>query len=178
MNEFRHRESSSLLDNERIQTSRVVVIAWQWTNSDIESRRHCLTINEFKHRKSSSLLTLLQILEYVFVQSSHESNSKIRALSILLSRRFKKIYVRWSRSRHVIMCFLDLLQLLNYNNTMKNWLFTTIRNYRYCWLIIFQLYISCLTMICQFFIYENQQDRRLLANFFWLYCYVNAIVKS
>ena len=34
------------------------------------------------------------------------------------SWRFKKIYVRWSRSRHVIMCFLNLLQLLNYDNTM------------------------------------------------------------
>ena len=56
----------------------------QWTNSNIESRRHCLTMNEFRHRESSSLLTLLQILEYVSVQSSHESDSRIRALSILL----------------------------------------------------------------------------------------------
>ena len=29
MNEFRHRESSSLFDNERIQISKIVVIAWQ-----------------------------------------------------------------------------------------------------------------------------------------------------
>ena len=41
-------------------------------------------MNEFRHRKSSSLLTLFQILEYVSAQSSHESNSRIRALSILL----------------------------------------------------------------------------------------------
>ena len=41
-------------------------------------------MNEFKHRESSSLLILLQILEYAFAQSLHESDSRIRALSILL----------------------------------------------------------------------------------------------
>ena len=46
----------------------IVVIAWQWTNSDIENRRHCLH----------------QIREYAFAQSSHESDSRIRALSVLL----------------------------------------------------------------------------------------------
>ena len=30
---------------------------WQWTSSDIESRRHCLTMDGFRHRESSSLLT-------------------------------------------------------------------------------------------------------------------------
>ena len=40
----------------------------QWTGSDIESRRHCLTMDGFRHRESSSLLTLLQVLGYAPAQ--------------------------------------------------------------------------------------------------------------
>ena len=55
-------------DNGRVQTLRVVVIAWQWTGSDIESRRHCLH----------------QVRGYVPAQSSYGSDSRIRALPVLL----------------------------------------------------------------------------------------------
>ena len=104
----------------------IVVIVWQWTNSNIESRRHCLTMNEFKHRESSSLLTLFQIFEYVSAQSSHESNSRIRALSILLyssmitfdahsksSRKsfeelFSSFFLTWSSFEHELFAFRSL----------------------------------------------------------------------
>ena len=63
----------------------------QWTSSNIENRRHCffqISMIESARRKCQwfyrVIVYLHQIREYVFAQSSHGSDSRIRALSILL----------------------------------------------------------------------------------------------
>ena len=58
--------------NERIQTSKIVVIVWQWTNSNIESRRHCLTTKLSFVNKQWNVIVYIKFSN-MFSRNYHEN---------------------------------------------------------------------------------------------------------
>ena len=95
-------------NNERIQTSRVVVIVWQWTSSNIESRRHCLLYfrflnmlllnhlmnqtREFAHYQYYCTHRRSRLMHSREHQEDHSKNCSLHFLCLQLHR--------WSRLKH------------------------------------------------------------------------------
>ena len=88
-------------------------------NSNIENRRHCLTMNEFKHRKSSSLFILFQIFEYVFVQSFIDQIRKFAHYQYYyIHQRSRLMHNRKQQKNHSKNCsffFNEIIRKINFS---------------------------------------------------------------
>ena len=114
--------SSSLFDNERIQTSKIVVIVWQWINSNIENRRHCLFyfkfLNMFLFNHFLNQTRKFAHYQYYYIhwqsRLMHNRKQKRNHFEKLISRCQKSIeffisLLIWNSFEHELFVFRSLI---------------------------------------------------------------------